>query len=146
MIRSILIALTLLTVARPTMAAENDLSTPAGLEAPTTIAMPTSVVPQFEVPRRPTALPALYVTFAALQVADARTTFGAVGRGAHETNPMLGGRSQASVWVVKAASTASTIYFAERLWKQNRLAAVLVMAGINGGYAAIAAHNARQAR
>jgi hypothetical protein len=43
-------------------------------------------------------------------------------------------------------TTASTIYFVERTWKKNRLGAVLLMVGINGGYAAIAAHNTRVAR
>jgi hypothetical protein len=145
MFRTTLIALTLLAMAGPARAAEKGLATPATLETPTTVMMPASTN-RLDVPRRPAALPALYVTFAALQITDVRTTFGAVARGAHETNPMLGRGNQATVWAVKAATTASTVYFAERLWKQNRVAAILVMAGINGGYAAIAAHNAKQAR
>jgi hypothetical protein len=88
----------------------------------------------------------LYASFVALQVLDARTTTGALSRGAHEINPLLGTGSSGATWAVKAASTASTIFFVERIWKKNRIRAVLVMAGINAGYAALAAHNARQAR
>jgi hypothetical protein len=95
---------------------------------------------------RPATLTALYAGFVGLQVLDARTTSGAVSRGARETNPLLGQNNQARIWAVRAASTASTIYFVERMWKKNRVGAVLLMAGINGGYAAIAAHNLRQAR
>lgn len=95
---------------------------------------------------RPASLTALYAGFVGLQVLDARTTSGAVSRGARETNPLLGQNNQARIWAVRAASTASTIYFVERMWKKNRVGAVLLMAGINGGYAAIAAHNLRQAR
>ena len=47
---------------------------------------------------------------------------------------------------IKAASTAGTVFFVERLWKQNKVAAVVVMAAINGGTAAVAMNNARIAR
>lgn len=96
-------------------------------------------------PQRPAALPVLYASFAALQVVDARTTAGALSRGANEVNPLLGGgTSAATFWAVKIAATASTVWSVERLWKKHPVAAVLVMAGINGGYAAVALHNARR--
>jgi hypothetical protein len=146
MIRSTTIALMLLTMTGPAMAAEKDLSTLLTLEAaPTAVVVPVSAM-RFDVTRRPVALPALYVTFAALQIADARSTFGAVGRGAQETNPLMGRGNQATLWAVKAATAASTIYFTERLWKKNRVAAILVMAAVNGSSAAIVAHNMKQAR
>lgn len=146
MIRSTTIALMLLTMTGPAMAAEKDLPKLVTLEAaPTDVVMPVPVT-RFDMTRRPVALPALYVTFAALQIADARSTFSAVGRSAQETNPLMGRGNQATAWAVKAATAASTIYFAERLWKKNRVAAIVLMAGINGSYAAIAVHNMKQAR
>jgi hypothetical protein len=47
---------------------------------------------------------------------------------------------------VKAAAGASTIYFAERMWKKNRLGAVIVMAALNGATAAIVTRNQRNSR
>ena len=145
MTRSVLFTLMLLTIAAPTMAADRNLPEPAALEASTTPAVP-AWVGQPDVPRRPKVLSALYVAFAALQLADGLTTSEAVKRGAQETNPLLRGGNRATVWAVKGATSASTIYFTERLWKNNRVAAIVVMAGINAGYLAIAAHNTRQAR
>jgi hypothetical protein len=138
-------ALMLMTITGPALAAEKDALAPATLATATSVAAPIAI-PHFETPRRPVALPSLYVSFAALQIVDARTTMGVLRRGASEANPLLSQPNQMGVWAVKAASTASTIYFVERIWKKNRVAAVLVMAGINGGYAAIAAHNTKQAR
>jgi hypothetical protein len=47
---------------------------------------------------------------------------------------------------LKAATTVSTIFFAERVWKKNKVAAVVMMAAINGGVAAVSMHNMRNAR
>lgn len=127
----------------PLMAAERDGadSTPLKILGP--IQRPAAVAP---LEHRPAVLSALYGGFMALQVLDGYTTVEARARGAREANPMLGQGGAATVWAVKAATTASTVYFVERIWKKNRVAAILVMAGINSGYAAIAAHNARLAR
>jgi hypothetical protein len=139
MSRVLLTALLVLTVTVPAVAAENDGA--AGLELS---AAASTIAPQTEL-RRPAALTGLYGGFIGLQVLDARTTAGALRRGGHETNPLVG-HGPGAMWAVKAASTASTIFFVERIWKKNRVGAVLVMAGINGAYAAIAAHNAKQGR
>jgi hypothetical protein len=140
MSRALITALLVLTVAAPAAtAAENE---PAAVDLS---AAGLTIVLQPE-PQRPAPLMGLYASFVALQVLDARTTTGALSRGAHEINPLLGTGSSGATWAVKAASTASTIFFVERIWKKNRIRAVLVMAGINAGYAALAAHNARQAR
>ena len=45
-----------------------------------------------------------------------------------------------------AAAGVSTIYFAERLWKKNRLGAIIVMAALNGAQAAVVAHNTHNVR
>jgi len=94
---------------------------------------------------RPLVLPALYASFAVLQVLDVRSTLGAVGTGGRELNPVL--RLIASnaplLYSVKGGVTAGTIYLSERLWKKNRTASIIMMAAINGTYAAIVAHNTR---
>jgi hypothetical protein len=140
MSRALITAMLILTVIAPSAtAAENE---PAAVDLS---AASLTVVFQPE-PRRPAPLMGLYAGFIGLQVLDARTTTGALSRGARETNPLLRSGHSGTTWAVKAASTASTIFFVERIWKKNRIRAVLVMAGINGGYAVLAAHNARQAR
>jgi hypothetical protein len=47
---------------------------------------------------------------------------------------------------VKAASTATSIYFTERAWKKYKKGAIALMAVVNGVTAAVAAHNLRSAR
>jgi len=47
---------------------------------------------------------------------------------------------------LKAMSTAGAIYFTERIWKTNRVAAVIVLVAINGATAAISLHNTRNVR
>lgn len=136
------LVLVLLAGAPPVLASDRDFATPPET-AGQAIQLPDPVAVS---QRRPAILPALYGGLVALQVLDGYTTTGARARGAYEMNPVLGEGRTATLWAVKAASTASTIYFVERIWKKNRVAAVLVMAGINSGYAAIAAHNTRQSR
>ena len=98
--------------------------------------------------RRPAILPALYVSFGALQAWDVYTTSAALNSGAREANPMAApfAGGSAKILALKAASTASTVFFVERLWKQNKIAAVVVMVAINGGTAAVAMNNAGIAR
>jgi hypothetical protein len=146
------IALFLVFTAAVARAAENEAATPrvfaenaASSAFDNVIQLPHIPITEARV-RRPAMLPALYAGFVGLQILDARTTTGALNRGAYESNALLGQNNQARIWAVRAASTASTIYFVERMWKKNRVGAVLLMAGINGGYTAIAAHNLRQAR
>jgi hypothetical protein len=97
---------------------------------------------------RPAMLPALYASYGALQAWDACSTSAAVRNGAREANPVtvrLAG-SPAKMIALKAATTAGTFFFVERIWKQNRTAAVVVMAVINGATTAIAMNNMRNAR
>lgn len=99
-------------------------------------------------PSRPRLLVPLYVSFAALQGFDAVTTIRALDRGAVEANPMLGGlaNNRGALLAVKASASAGTIYLSERLWRKNRVAAVALMAALNGAYAVIVAHNWRAVR
>ena len=98
--------------------------------------------------RRPATLPALYATLGALQALDVYSTRKALGGGAYEANPLMkqAARNSASMFAVKAASTAAAIYFTERAWKKSRKGAVILMAAINGGVAAVVARNLRNAR
>lgn len=97
---------------------------------------------------RPAALPILYASLGALQVADVYSTRHAIGANAYEANPIMRNASKhaGAMLAVKALSTAGTIYFAERAWKKNRTGAVVLVALINGVTAAVTARNIRNAR
>jgi hypothetical protein len=91
----------------------------------------------------------LYVSLAGLSALDVYTTNAGLSRGAAEGNPLMQNvvGSPAAMWAVKGATTATTIYFAERLWRKNQKAkAIAVMIVSNGVMAAVAAHNARVLR
>jgi len=104
-------------------------------------------IPQVRSPqgRRPTALPVLYVTLGVLQGLDVYTTSKNLQAGAVELNPVL--QPVAGNWaataVLKAASTATTIYVAEKLWKKNRTAAVVAMVTSNVLMSTVVARNVR---
>ena len=97
--------------------------------------------------RRPASLVPLYVSFAALQVLDANSTRHALSRGYAEGNPVLrpAVENEAAMMLVKAGATVATIAAVERLWRRNRVAAVLTMIGINTGYAIVVARNYHKA-
>ena len=99
-----------------------------------------------QAPRRPALLPVLYGTYATFQAMDVMSTRKALAAGAHEANPSMTSGSMGAMLVVKAAAGTATIYFAERAWKRNRVGAILLMAALNGGTAAIAARNVHNAR
>jgi hypothetical protein len=90
----------------------------------------------------------LYVSFGALQALDAHSTLRAVRAGQSEANPFVAPFAQRPALMigVKAAATAGTIAITEKLWRRHRVAAVTLMIAANVGYAAIVAHNYRQAR
>jgi len=98
-------------------------------------------------PERPRLLVPLYVSFAALQALDAHSTLKAVGRGYVEVNPLVAPSSKngAAMTAMKVAVTTSVIVASEKLWRHNRVAAVAAIIAINGAYAAIVAHNYRNA-
>jgi hypothetical protein len=97
---------------------------------------------------RPSLLPALYVSLAALQIFDGYTTQQGLVHGAREGNPLMQGvvGNPAVFWSVKAATTVAPMLLAERMWRTNRVGAIAVMVATNGVMAAVAAHNARVAR
>jgi hypothetical protein len=99
-----------------------------------------------QTPGRPAALATLYGTYGALQALDVVTSRRAIAAGAQERNPLMKDGNMTAMIAVKAAAGASTIYFAERMWKKNRVGAVIVMAALNGATAAIVTRNQRNSR
>ena len=106
------------------------------------VAFPAAA-PDFSRVRRPAVLPAMYAATVALQALDAHSTMKAMNAGANEANPMMKGvaGNSGALLAVKAGAAAGTIYFAEKLWRRNRVAAVVLMAAVNGVTAAVVAHN-----
>jgi hypothetical protein len=97
---------------------------------------------------RPAAVKVMYGTLAALQALDIYSTTRALNQGASEANPIVATTTanQGAMLAMKAVSTATTVYFAERAWKKNPRGAVVLMAVVNGVTAAVVAHNLRNAR
>jgi hypothetical protein len=90
-------------------------------------------------------LPALYVTYAALNAFDAYSTSKGLAGGATEENPFMRGVAghRAGLWATKAGVTAGSIAIAERLWRADRKkAAIVTMVLANGMMAIVAAQNA----
>lgn len=97
---------------------------------------------------RPTILPALYATLGMMQVWDVYSTRAALQAGAREANPAAAPftGNAASMLGMKAVTTAGTIFFAERMWKKNKIGAVMMLVAINGATAAVSMHNMRNAK
>jgi hypothetical protein len=108
----------------------------------------TPIVPQAPPMKRPALLPALYASLGAMQAWDVYSTSAALKAGAKEANPTAApfASNQGAMIGVKAATTATTIFFAERMWKKNRVGAVIMLAAINGATAAVAMRNMQNAR
>ena len=96
--------------------------------------------------RRPAALTPLYVSFATLQALDLHSTMKGVAGGGAEANPAMKPlvSQPAAFMVAKVAATAATVYVSERLWRSHRVAAVVLMLGVNSAYAVIVASNYRR--
>ena len=95
--------------------------------------------------RRPAPLVPLYVSQIALHGLDVHSTLQALDRGHQEGNPLFRNATAGQMIGAKAASSAVSIWLAEKLWKKNRVAAVVVMTGVNVGLAAVVANNYRVA-
>jgi uncharacterized protein DUF5658 len=99
-------------------------------------------------PGRPGALPALYISFSALQVLDVHSTLRAVGNGGREANPWFGGilEKPAGLVMLKVGTSLGVIYLNEVLWKRHRAAAIITMIGLNSAYVTVVARNYSIAR
>jgi hypothetical protein len=94
--------------------------------------------------KRPALLPALYVGFIGLELFDGYSTSRGIARGAVESNPLVRWSvgHPATLWAVKGAAAAGSIYVAERLWKRGRRArAITVMVLSNAVMGIVAARN-----
>jgi hypothetical protein len=120
---------------------------PAGMTAPALADRPRSPVPAdgdaVRHTGRPRAIVPLYLAMTSLQSLDIVSTRRALSAGAREANPIVAPivRSQASVIALKAGASGAIIYAVERMWKQNRTAAILTLIGTNIGYGLLVAHN-----
>ena len=97
---------------------------------------------------RPAILPALYVALGAVQAWDVYSTRASLAAGAREANPTAAPftRNAGSMLGLKAATTASTIFFAERMWKKNKVGAIVMLVAVNGATAAVSMQNLRTAK
>jgi len=94
--------------------------------------------------RRPSMLPALYATSAALQGYDTFSTLNALKSGAREANPLMKSvvKSPTAFVAMKAGVAAGSILAAEQLWKNHhRIGAVGMMVASNVMMGIVAAHN-----
>lgn len=139
---------TLLVFGRPVAAAEADAGAAAVSLDPAVVQPAAAMTASNARVRRPAIMPVLYASYGAAQAWDLCSTSAALRNGAREVNPVMAplAGSPVRMAVVKAAATAGTIFFVERLWRQNRVAAVVLMTVINGATTAIAANNVRNAR
>jgi hypothetical protein len=89
----------------------------------------------------------MYVSFAGLQLLDAMSTRKALARGATEANPAMAGivKNSTAFMAIKAGTAVSTMFLAERVAKNHPRRAMILMAVLNAGYAAVVAHNYRVA-
>ena len=92
---------------------------------------------------RPAPLMELYVSLASLQALDLTSTRTALNAGGVEANPLVAplAGSPLAMLALKAGVTGAAIYASERLWKKNRVAAVVTMIGLNAAYGVVVAHN-----
>jgi len=96
-------------------------------------------------PSRPAALIPMYVGLVGLQAFDGYATIHGVRTGGAEQNPLVGGLATrpAAFWAIKGASTFTTIYFAERLWRDgHKTEAIVTMVVANAVMGVVAARNA----
>jgi len=140
----------------PAFAADNDTQTAAlsvastasvAAATNTTIAGDADVAPvqNFKY-GRPSLLPALYATSAALQGYDAYSTMNALKHGGVEANPVMKSvvKSPVAFVALKAGVTTASIMAAEQLWKNNhRIGAIGLMVASNVMMGMVAANNAR---
>jgi hypothetical protein len=98
--------------------------------------------------KRPAVLPVLYASLGVMQAWDVYSTSAAMRAGAREANPAAApfAGNAGSLIAMKATTTAGTILFAERMWKKNKVGAIVMLAAINGATAAVSLHNMRNAR
>ena len=97
-------------------------------------------------PKRPALLIPLYMSQVALQGADLHSTFGALDRGHVEANPLFRDGDRSKMIGAKIAVATVPILIAEKLWKKNRAAAIVMMLTTNAALSVAVTNNYRLAR
>ena len=98
-----------------------------------------------QVATRGAALPVLYGSLIALEAFDGYSTTRGLQGGAVESNSLMSTllAHPGAFWAVKGATTFTSIFVAERLWRQHRRAsAIAVMVVTNAVMMGVAANNA----
>jgi hypothetical protein len=105
----------------------------------------TAAVPAGISPRPSLTLPALQVSFGALQIMDVVSTRRALNAGLSEGNAVMRGvvDRPLAVAAVKAGATAATVFLVNRVARKNRAAAILTMVAINSAYSFVVVRNIR---
>jgi hypothetical protein len=96
--------------------------------------------------KRPVMLPVLYGTYGLMSAMDIVSTKKALNNGAHEANPLAKGGNLGTTLAIKAGTGAATFFAAEKLWKKNRVGAVVLMVAANSLSAVVVSHNLQNAR
>lgn len=106
------------------------------------------VTPVGVAPRRSLTLPALQVSFGALQVMDVVSTVRGLNAGLTEANVVMrgiAGRPMALAAVKAGAATASVL-LVNRMARRNRAAAIATMAALNTAYSLVVVRNMQAIR
>jgi hypothetical protein len=125
-------------------------------QSPTTLMASAAILPVTEAPAveptmqprlpRHTLLPALYASFSVLQALDVHSTLRALDAGAAEANPAMKAvaSNPTTLIAVKTAAAVGAIYLTEKVLKRkNRMAAILLMVGMNSVQGFLVARNYR---
>jgi hypothetical protein len=105
----------------------------------------TAAVPADISPRPSLILPALQVSFGALQVMDVVSTARALNAGLSEGNAAMRGvvERPLAMAAVKVGATAATVFLVNRVARKNRAAAIFTMVAINSAYSFVVVRNIR---
>jgi hypothetical protein len=119
-------------------------------EPPLQLVLTQPPVPRSPAPaHRPAALAPLYVSLVSMNVLDVVSTYDALrSANGREANPIVSRIvDRPPVFIaVKAATTATSIWAAEKLWRKHRFAAVALVGIANAALAATVVNNYRVAR
>lgn len=107
----------------------------------------TTVAPQASAPTRSLVLPALQVSFAALQVMDVVSTTRALNAGLVEGNAAMRGivDKPIALAAIKGGAAVATILITNRVARKNRAAAIATMIAVNTAYSVVVARNLQAA-
>lgn len=115
-------------------------------DVPAVATTDTQNAPTVDAKGRPRMLMPLYAMQFTLNGLDVHSTMQALKAGHREANPLFADGSARKMIGAKLASSALSVFAAEKLWKKNRVAAVLMMASVNAGLTVVVANNYRVAR